>query len=106
MLIKPIHSLQESLFLRKLLHLHLHITSNRETMHHAREEVYLIRLLCFNKDCFGFVAFLGGEDLVCFCGGDGEGAGDGGEFGFFDEAVSSTINHLSKPRKAKEIERI
>jgi hypothetical protein len=46
-------------------------------MHHAREEVDLIRLLCFNEDCLGFVAFLGGEDLVCFCGGDGEGAGDG-----------------------------
>jgi hypothetical protein len=92
MLIKPIHSLQESLLLRKFLDLHIQITSNRETMHHTREEVDLIGLLCFNEDCLALVAFLGGEDLVCFCGGDGEGAGDGGEFGFFDEAVLSTIN--------------
>jgi hypothetical protein len=87
MLIKPIHSLQERLLLRKLLDLHTQIAPNRKTMHYAREEVDLIRLFCLNEDCLGLVAFLGGEDLVCFCGGDGEGAGDGGEFGFFDEAV-------------------
>jgi hypothetical protein len=34
------------------------------------------------------VAFLGGEDLVGFCRGDGEGTGDCCEFGFFDEAAS------------------
>jgi hypothetical protein len=51
----------------------------------------LIRLFCLDEDCLALVAFLGGEDLICFCSGDGEGAGDGGEFGFFDEALS-TIN--------------
>jgi hypothetical protein len=56
-------------------------------MHHSREKVDLIGLFCFNEDCLGFVAFLGREDLVCFRGGDGEGAGDGGEFGFLDEAL-------------------
>jgi hypothetical protein len=70
MLIKPAHSLQERLLLRKLLNLDLQITSNRETMHDTREEVDLIRLLCLNEDCFALVAFLGREDLVCFCGGD------------------------------------
>ena len=92
MLIKPTHSLQERLLLRKPLDLHTQIAPNRKTMHYAREEVDLIGLLCLKEDYLALVAFLGGEDLVCFCRGDGEGAGDGGEFGFFDEAVSSTIN--------------
>jgi hypothetical protein len=71
-------------------------------MYNTREKVDLIRLLCLNEDYLALVAFLGREDLVCFCGGDGEGAGDGGEFGFFDEAVSPLINIFLRKRKGEE----
>ena len=63
-------------------------------MNNSREKVDLIRLLCLNEDCLALVAFFGWEDLVCFGGCDGEGPVDGGEFGFFDEAVSPLTNIL------------
>jgi len=89
MLIKPSHSLQESLFLRKLLILLAHVTSHREAVGDPTEEVDLVWLLCLNEDNLGFVAHLGGEDVVSFRGGEGEGPGDSTEFDFFDEAMSS-----------------
>jgi hypothetical protein len=42
------------------------------------------------------VALFGGEDLVGFGGGDGEGSFDGVEFGFFDE--SGRCKYLRKQR--------
>ena len=55
-------------------------------MHNSTIQVNLVWLLGLNQDFFGLVTLLGGEDLVGFGGGDGEGSFDGAEFGFFDEA--------------------
>lgn len=48
-------------------------------------EVDLVGELGVFEDYLGFVTFLGREDFVGFGGGDGEGAGYGGEFFFVDE---------------------
>ena len=63
-----------------------HITTDREAVSNPRVKIDLIRLFRLNKDRFGFMALLGGEDLVGFSGCDGERTGDCCEFGFFDEA--------------------
>jgi hypothetical protein len=88
-LIEPLHSLQERLFLRKLLGLLAQITSDRETVHDSGEKIDLVWLLRLKKDDFALVTLLGGEDLVSFRGSDREGARDCGEFAFFYETKDS-----------------
>lgn len=87
MLIKPSNSLQKGALLRILLMFFTSIASHRETVHDTTVKINLVWLLGLNEDRLGLVAFLGREDLVGFCGGDGEGAGNRCEFGFFDEAM-------------------
>ena len=58
------------------------------------KEVDLMWLFGLDEYCLGLLAFLDGEDLVYFCRGDGEGAGDGGEFGFFNEALSIQLTYV------------
>lgn len=84
-LIKPSNSLQESLFLGKLLNRLAHITSNRETVRNTTEKVYLIYSLDFLEDIFCLVAFFCWEDIIGFGGCDGEGSFDGADFFFIDE---------------------
>ena len=86
MLIKPGNGLNKSLLLGKLLMFLRHIASNREAMGDTTEEIDLIWLFGLDEDNFRFVTFLGCEDLVYFCGCDGERAFDCCEFGFFHEA--------------------
>jgi hypothetical protein len=87
MLIKPSNSLQERALLRILLDLLARVTSHRKAVNDTAVQIDLIRLLGLNEDLLGLVAFLGGEDLVGFCGCDGERAGNCCEFRFVDEAV-------------------
>ena len=54
-------------------------------MHDAAIQRDLVGLLGLHENLLGGVALGGWEDLVGFGGGDGEGAGYGGELGFFDE---------------------
>jgi hypothetical protein len=94
MLIEPRHSLQEGLLLIKLLDLLTCITPNTKSMHNPTVQINLIRLLRLNKDLLRFVAFLGRENLVRFCGRDGERARDGSEFGFLDEGGVRDETHI------------
>lgn len=63
------------------------IATNGEAVDNAGEQVDLVWLLGLDKDLFGCVALLGGEDLIGFGGGDGEGSSDGAEFILFNETV-------------------
>jgi len=89
MLIKPSNRLQERALFRILLNLLASIASHGETVDDTTVQINLVRLLGLNENRLGLVTFLGGEDLVRFCGCDGEGPGDCCEFGFFDEGRMS-----------------
>lgn len=84
-LIKPVHRLQESLLLGKLLNLLTRITPHRKSMNDSTIQIDLIWLLRLNHDFLGLVAFLSREDLVGFCGCDRERSLDGSQLGFLDE---------------------
>lgn len=66
-LIKPMHSLHEGLFLRKLGGFLAQVRTNREAVLDAREQVDLVRGAHLLEDVLRLVAFLGGEDVVGFC---------------------------------------
>lgn len=85
MLIEPSDRLQERLLLREPLDLLARIAAHAEAVTDAAVQVDLVRLLRREQDLLGPVALLRWEDLVCFRGGDGERAGDGGQLGFLDE---------------------
>jgi len=84
-LIEPAHSLQERLLLGELLNLLACITPDREPMGHTAVQIDLVRLFGLNEDSLRLVALLSWENLVCFCGSDGERSSDGSELGFLDE---------------------
>jgi hypothetical protein len=73
MLIKPSHSLNKGLLFSIFFMLLGHITSDREAVNDTAVKIDLVWLLGLHEDDFGLVTFLGGEDLVCFCGRDGQG---------------------------------
>lgn len=66
-LVKPSNSLNKRLLLSPLLVLVAEISAHREPVRHAAEQVDLPGLAGFDEGLLGFVAELGGEDLVDFC---------------------------------------
>lgn len=84
-LVKPLHSLVESLLLGESHNLVVDITTDSETVRNAGEQVDLEGLARLDEDLLGSVAELGGENTVGLRGGDGERAADGGKLVLLDE---------------------
>lgn len=84
-LVEPRDGLVEGLLLGELLVPLGQITANGEAVLDARVQSNLVGQASLEEDLLGLVALLGGEDLVCLGGGDGQGTGDGGELLLVDE---------------------
>ena len=64
-------------------------------MNHSAVQIDLVGLLGLNEDSLRLVALLSWENLVCFCGSDGERSSDGSELGFLDERGVSDVSDIN-----------
>lgn len=94
MLIKPLHSLEESLLLGKLLSLVTQISAHSKPMLDVREQIDLERQSSPNQNLIRFVSLFGGEDVVGLSSGNGEGSGDGLELCLLDERGVSDVTDV------------
>jgi hypothetical protein len=93
-LIKPLHGLEESLLLGKLLPLVAQISAHSKSMLYVREQVDLERQASANQNLFRLVALFGGEDAVGLSSGNGERTGDGLELFVLDERGVSDVTDV------------
>lgn len=78
-LVEPRDGLEEGLLLGELLMPLGHVAADGESVLGTGVKGDLVGQAGLLEDLLGLVALVGGEDLVGFGGGDGQGAGDGGE---------------------------
>lgn len=93
-LIKPLHGLEESLLLGKLLPLVAQISAHSKSMLHVREQVDLEGQASANQNLFRLVTLFSGEDAVGLSSSNGEGAGDGLELFILDERGVSDVTDV------------
>jgi hypothetical protein len=93
-LVKPLHSLEESLLLGKSLILVLQVSAHSKSMLNVREQVDLERLASLDENLLRSVAELSGENVVGLSSSDREGTGDGLELFFLDERRVSDVTDV------------